>query len=44
MEFYLLCCIVMCLVLMGGFRKNKNMFIENFIGRNLKIKRFIEIK
>lgn len=31
-------------VLMGGFRKNNNMFTENFTGKNPKIKRFINTK
>lgn len=44
MELYSLCCTLMRPVLMGGFRKNKNMFTENFTGRNLKIKRFIKTK
>lgn len=44
MELYSLCCTVMRPVLMGGFRKNNNMCTENFTGRNLKIKRFINTK
>lgn len=31
-------------VLMGGFKKNNNMFTENFTGKNPKIKRFIKTK
>lgn len=30
----------MCLVLIGRLEKNINMFIENYIGKNLKSKRF----